>query len=179
MDVYWSCMSGLFFLHLINREKNTITRSSRSKMFFKIGVLKNYVIFTGKHLCWSLKVCNFTKQRLQHWCFPVNIAKFLRKPFFIELLRWLLLHYFLLTFFYFLTLQKGASNRLWTSGSCRKDVQAKRWPIWRWRWARCQVCCIYNRVLLKFTHRCKGFEVIYKFMKYDLEKIFAKKCRSV
>ena len=23
-------------------------------MFFKIGVLKNFAIFTGKHLCWSL-----------------------------------------------------------------------------------------------------------------------------
>ena len=27
---------------------------------------------------------NFTKKRLQHWCFPVNIAKFLRTAFFIE-----------------------------------------------------------------------------------------------
>ena len=29
-------------------------RSSRSQMLFKIGVLKNLTIFTGKHLCWSL-----------------------------------------------------------------------------------------------------------------------------
>ena len=29
-------------------------RSSHSQMFFKIGVLKNFVIFTGKHLYWSL-----------------------------------------------------------------------------------------------------------------------------
>ena len=29
-------------------------RGSRSHMFFKIGVLKNFTIFTGKHLCWSL-----------------------------------------------------------------------------------------------------------------------------
>ena len=28
-------------------------RSSRSEMFFKIGVLRNFAIFTGKHLCWS------------------------------------------------------------------------------------------------------------------------------
>ena len=27
-------------------------RSSRSQMFFKIGVLKNIAIFTGKQLCW-------------------------------------------------------------------------------------------------------------------------------
>ena len=28
-----------------------IFRSSRSQMFFKIGVLKNFAIFTGKNLC--------------------------------------------------------------------------------------------------------------------------------
>ena len=30
------------------------------------------------------------KKRLRHRCFPANFAKFLRKPFFIEHLRWLL-----------------------------------------------------------------------------------------
>ena len=30
-----------------------IYRISRSKLFFKKGVLKNLAIFTGKHLCWS------------------------------------------------------------------------------------------------------------------------------
>ena len=29
-------------------------RSSRSQMFFKTDVLKNFAIFKGKHLCWSL-----------------------------------------------------------------------------------------------------------------------------
>ena len=47
-------------------------------MFFKIGVLKNLAIFTGKHL----KACNFIKKRLQHKRFPVNIGKFLRATFF-------------------------------------------------------------------------------------------------
>ena len=28
--------------------------NSRSQMFFKIGVLMNFLIFTGKHLRWSL-----------------------------------------------------------------------------------------------------------------------------
>ena len=27
--------------------------TSRTQMFFKIGVLRNVAIFTGKHLCWS------------------------------------------------------------------------------------------------------------------------------
>ena len=29
-------------------------RSSHSQKFFKIGILKNFAIFTRKHLCWSL-----------------------------------------------------------------------------------------------------------------------------
>ena len=32
--------------------------------------------------------CNFIKKRLQHRCFPVNIAKLLRTAFFIEHLPW-------------------------------------------------------------------------------------------
>ena len=31
-------------------------RSSRSQIFFKVGVLKSYAIFAGKHLHWSIKV---------------------------------------------------------------------------------------------------------------------------
>ena len=69
-------------------------------MFFKIDVLKNFTILTGKHLCQSLfnkvlglQSCNFIKKRLQHSCFPVNIMKFLRTPLFIEHLWWLLLNF--------------------------------------------------------------------------------------
>ena len=61
-----------------------LLRSSRSQMFFKISVLKNFAIFTGEHLCWRLtpeNACTFIKKRLQHWCFPVNIVKFLRITF--------------------------------------------------------------------------------------------------
>ena len=32
-----------------------IFRSSRSLMFLKIGVAKNFATFTGKHLCWPLQ----------------------------------------------------------------------------------------------------------------------------
>ena len=52
--------------------------SSRSQMFFKTGIFKNFVIFTRKHLCWNPFLI---KLRLQHRCFPGNIAKFLRTPF--------------------------------------------------------------------------------------------------
>ena len=55
----------------------------RSQIFFGIGALKNFAIFTEKHLCWSLffkkmQVRNFIKNRLQHKCLAVNIAKFLK-----------------------------------------------------------------------------------------------------
>ena len=60
-------------------------------MFFKIGVLKNFAKFTGKHLCQSLffnKVAIVSPATLLkrdwHMCFPVNFAKFLRTSFFIE-----------------------------------------------------------------------------------------------
>ena len=45
----------------------TYSRSSRSQMFFKIGILKKLIY-----------------KRLQHRSFPVNIAKFLRTAFFIR-----------------------------------------------------------------------------------------------
>ena len=30
------------------------SKSSRSQMFFEINSIKNFAIFTGKHLCWGL-----------------------------------------------------------------------------------------------------------------------------
>ena len=57
-------------------------------MFFKIGAIKNLVIFTERHMCWN----NFTKKRPQNRIFPVNIAKLLRTAFFIEHCQWLLLN---------------------------------------------------------------------------------------
>ena len=61
-------------------------------MFFEIGVLKGFAIFTGKYLCWSLflivaglKACDFLKKKLQYRCFPENIAKKnFKNSFFIE-----------------------------------------------------------------------------------------------
>ena len=55
-------------------------------MFYKKAAFKNLATFTGKHLCWgvffnenaNLQSCDFIKKRLQHKCFPVNTAKFLR-----------------------------------------------------------------------------------------------------
>ena len=46
------------------------------KVFYKKTVLKNFAIFTGKNLCWSLLTC----KRLQRRCFLVNIVKYFRRP---------------------------------------------------------------------------------------------------
>ena len=60
-----------------------IIRSRGPEVFCEKGILKIFIIFTGKHLCWSLlQACNFIKKRFQHRYFPVNIAKFLRAPIF-------------------------------------------------------------------------------------------------
>ena len=58
-------------------------RSSHQRCSVKRTVLKNFAIFTGKHLrrnCFllKLKTCNFIRKRLRHRCFSVNIVKFLR-----------------------------------------------------------------------------------------------------
>ena len=44
-------------------------------------VLKNFVIFTGKHLCWSLfliklQACKFIENRLQHGAFLCLLGDF-------------------------------------------------------------------------------------------------------
>ena len=53
----------------------TLFRSSRSQIFFKINLFKNFVIFT------NLKDYNLIKKRLEHRYFPVNTEKFLRTAF--------------------------------------------------------------------------------------------------
>ena len=62
-------------------------------IFLKISVLKNFAIFIEKSF---VKVsfntvaglqacgCNSSTKRLQRWCFPVNIAKFLKITFSVE-----------------------------------------------------------------------------------------------
>ena len=77
----------------------TLFRSSHQRFFIPKRVLRNFIKFTGKHLCQSLffnkvlglRPATLSKKRLWRRCFPVNFVKFLRTPFFIEHLWWLLL----------------------------------------------------------------------------------------
>ena len=76
-----------------------------SEVFCKKSVLRNFAKFTGKHLRQSLffdkvaglRPVTLLKKRLWHSCFPVNFAKFLRTPFFIEHLWYRLLNIIILS----------------------------------------------------------------------------------
>ena len=85
----------------------SVLKSSRQEVFCKKVVLKNFFKFTVKHLCHGLffnkvaglRPATLLKKRLWHRCFPVNFAKFLRTPFLIEHLPWLLLNLFQKTYY--------------------------------------------------------------------------------
>ena len=70
-------------------------------MFYIKAAFKIFLFFTGKRLRWSLffevadlQAYKFMKKRLQHWCFPVNIVKFLRTPILKNICELLLLNFF-------------------------------------------------------------------------------------
>ena len=67
------------------KEINKFQRSSCSHMFFKIGIFKNFVLFTGNSCVGvsSMQLCK-KKTPVQHKCFLMNTAK----NHFIELLLW-------------------------------------------------------------------------------------------
>ena len=63
------------------------------KQSFVDNTFKKFINSTGKHLCLNLLACNSIKKKLRYRCFPVKFIKFLRTPFFIEQLQWLLLKF--------------------------------------------------------------------------------------
>ena len=76
---YWTSREIAVF------KSSALIRSSRPKMFYRKGVLKNFTKFTGKYLCQSLffdKVAALRQvsdtTRLRHRCFLVIFAKCLR-----------------------------------------------------------------------------------------------------
>ena len=89
-------LHGLFLQYLIIPLKYQLSIIKKNSeryneiVFYKKVILKNFTMFTEKPLCCSLflnkntglQSWNFIKKRLQHRFFPVNIARFLRTPFF-------------------------------------------------------------------------------------------------
>ena len=59
---------------IINEQKQPTEEFCKKKI-----VLKNFVEFTGKHLCHNLF---FSESTGLHRCFPVNFANILRKTFY-------------------------------------------------------------------------------------------------
>ena len=67
-------------------------------MFCRKGVFKKFTKFKAKNHCWRLffnkvagRPTTLLTKKLQHRCLPVNFVKFLKTPFFIQHLLWLLL----------------------------------------------------------------------------------------
>ena len=64
----------------------------RCQMFFKIGILKTFAIFTRKHLCWRLFLIRLQSRRsailLKR---DSKYCEIFKNTFFTEHLRWLLL----------------------------------------------------------------------------------------
>ena len=83
-----------------NKERSSVDRGSHQRCSMKKGVLRNFIKFTGKHLCQSLffnkvaglRLSTLLKKRLLHRCFPVNFGKFLRTLFLQNISGRLLLH---------------------------------------------------------------------------------------
>ena len=68
-------------------------RNSRSRIIFKIGVLKNFTILAGKHLCWILfsnKVAD-PRPETPTEVFSCKYSEIFKNSFFIEHIRRLLL----------------------------------------------------------------------------------------
>ena len=99
---YRNFFKAFFFFHILVREISSTSmlsvdllsvflkirhdRSSRSEVFCKRGVLKNFSKFTGKHLCQGLffnrlKPATLLKKRLWHRCFIMNFAEFSKASF--------------------------------------------------------------------------------------------------
>ena len=64
--------------------QNTSFRSIRSQKLFQSGVLKNFAIFTGKHLCWSLFLSSYTPEYSNTGVFLWILRSFYKRLFFAE-----------------------------------------------------------------------------------------------
>ena len=89
-NIFHTFLAGFWYEgSYINQHNYSLTcRSSHRKCAAKKDVLKKFCKFHRKtpvieslfSKVVGLKDCNFTKKRLQHRCFPVKFAKFLRTP---------------------------------------------------------------------------------------------------
>ena len=87
-------ITGNWISYCINYENITRKLSHRRRsvkqVFVKISQNSWQNTFVRVSFLIS-QACNFIKKRLWYRCFPINLAKFLRTPFYIEHFRWLFL----------------------------------------------------------------------------------------
>ena len=96
MLIFRSNRSQIIFKILFSKQ---VFQKQPPEMLCKKGLLINFTEFTGKNRCQGLflnkvadlRPATILRKRLWHRCFPMNFAKFVRTPFIIERLWWLLL----------------------------------------------------------------------------------------
>ena len=103
--IYW--LAGTIIIAFLpmklleeKRERELVTqnisfRSIRSQKLFQIGVLKNFAIFRGKCLCWSLVLSSYTPEYSNTGVFLWILRSFYKRLFFAEHLWWLFLLFWL------------------------------------------------------------------------------------
>ena len=69
-----------------------IIRSNHRRCSIKEAAQRKTLVLESLHKTAALQACNFIKKRLQHRCFAVNIAKFLRTLILKKICERLLLH---------------------------------------------------------------------------------------
>ena len=131
-------------------------------MFFKIGILRRFANFTGKRLCWSLFLkdlraggLQLDKKRLQHSCFPVKFATFLRTPFLTEHIRWLFLHLRAASVFF---LKKVLLNSYFATLLWRTNIFF--FSTHRWIQSRSGMYTKSKSFVYKFVVNCQFFQII-------------------
>ena len=70
-------------MQIVSNTEEVVQRCSAKKVFLEIS--------QNSQQSTCARVSFLIKLQAWHMCFPVNFVKFLRKPFFIEHLWWLLL----------------------------------------------------------------------------------------
>ena len=84
------------FSQSLNQNPNWLSKCSFQKqpfLKFRNFHRKTHLLVSHFNDMAGLHACIFIKKRLEHRCFPVNTAKFLRTTFFTEHLWWLLLSF--------------------------------------------------------------------------------------
>ena len=103
-----NCPNTEFFL-----VRSSHRRCSIKKVFLEFSLYsqENTCVESCFNKVAGLKACDFIKKRLQHRCFSVNIARFIRKPILKNISEWLLLS------------RPFSRSELWELG----DKYLKRW----------------------------------------------------